>query len=508
MSNRKYIFYSAIFLLFFSTNCSSQEKKQKNMLVNRKMVAAGRFYESNPAALENGLKELFSKALPKKVDDNVLAIISPHAGYAFSGEVAATSFNQINPTKEYDNIFILASSHNVSFDGASIYNKGNYITPLGEVKVNIKLADKLIKENNIFTYYSGAHDNEHSLEVQLPFLQYIMKTNYRIVPIVLGVQSVQPCKKIAEALKPFFNEKNLFIISTDFSHYPAYEDANLVDKLTAQAIESNSVDNLKKAIDNNSRKNIRSLSTSLCGWSSVFTLLYITQDNPNIDIMALQYKNSGDYSYGDKFSVVGYYSLVVSEKENPASETTGFHLSKSEKITLLEIARNTIEKYINKNKVPEINESELSKDLLTNCGAFVTLHKNHSLRGCIGRFTADEPLYKVVQQMAIASATQDYRFPKVKPSEINKIDIEISVLTPLKKINSIDEIEMGKHGIYIKRGGASGTFLPQVAKETGWTKEEFLGHCSKDKAGLGWNGWKDAEIYIYEAYVFSESDIE
>ena len=335
-----------------------------------------------------------------------------------------------------------------------------------------------------------------------------MKTDYRIVPIVLGVQSVQPCKKIAEALKPYFNEKNLFIISTDFSHYPAYEDANLVDKLTAQAIESNSVDNLKKAIDNNSRKNIRNLSTSLCGWSSVFTLLYITHDNPNIDITALQYKNSGDYPYGDKFSVVGYYSLAVSEKEKPTSETTGFHLSKKEKITLLEIARNTIEKYINKTKFPKIDESKLSEDLLTNCGAFVTLHKNHSLRGCIGRFTADEPLYKVVQKMAIASATQDYRFPKVKPSEINKIDIEISVLTPLKKINSIDEIEMCKHGIYIKKGGASGTFLPQVAKETGWTKEEFLGHCARDKAGLDWDGWKDAEIYIYEAYVFSESDVE
>ena len=108
MSNRKYIFYAAIFLIFFSSDCSSQEKKPKNMLVNRKMVAAGRFYESNPATLKTGIKELFAKALPKKAD-NVLAIFSPHAGYAFSGEVAATSFNQIDPTKEYDNIFILAS---------------------------------------------------------------------------------------------------------------------------------------------------------------------------------------------------------------------------------------------------------------------------------------------------------------------------------------------------------------------------------------------------------------
>ncbi len=106
--------------------------------------------------------------------------------------------------------------------------------------------------------------------------------------------------------------------------------------------------------------------------------------------------------------------------------------------------------------------------------------------------------------MAIAASTQDNRFPRVNPTEIGKISIEISVLSPLKKIHSIDEIVLGKHGIYIKKGYLSGTFLPQVANETGWTKEDFLGHCSQDKAGLGWDGWKDADIYIYEAVVFSE----
>jgi AmmeMemoRadiSam system protein A len=140
-------------------------------------------------------------------------------------------------------------------------------------------------------------------------------------------------------------------------------------------------------------------------------------------------------------------------------------------------------------------------------GAFVTLKEKGDLRGCIGRFISDEPLYKVVQEMAIASSTEDTRFPRVESKEIDELEIEISVLSPMKKIHSIDEIELGKHGIYIKKGYYSGTFLPQVATETGWTKEEFLGHCARDKAGIGWDGWKDAEIYTYEADVFSEKEI-
>ena len=106
--------------------------------------------------------------------------------------------------------------------------------------------------------------------------------------------------------------------------------------------------------------------------------------------------------------------------------------------------------------------------------------------------------------MAVAAATQDYRFPKVDESELDEIHIEISVLTPMKKIDDINEIELGKHGIYIKKGMLSGTFLPQVATQTGWDLEQFLGHCSQDKAHLGWDGWKDAEVFIYEAIVFEE----
>ncbi len=110
--------------------------------------------------------------------------------------------------------------------------------------------------------------------------------------------------------------------------------------------------------------------------------------------------------------------------------------------------------------------------------------------------------------MAIAAAVNDYRFTPVQTSELTLIEIEVSVLTPLKKIDSIDEIVLGRDGIYIIKDNRSGTFLPQVAEQTGWTKEEFLGHCARDKAGIGWEGWKDADIYTYQAIVFSEGEFE
>jgi AmmeMemoRadiSam system protein A len=157
--------------------------------------------------------------------------------------------------------------------------------------------------------------------------------------------------------------------------------------------------------------------------------------------------------------------------------------------------------------VPDIDSTELSPALKALCGAFVSLHKNGRLRGCIGQFTARKPLYLIIQDMTLASATQDSRFQKVTTAELSEVMIEISVLSPMHKIASVDEIEMGKHGIYITKGNYSGTFLPQVAIETGWTKEEFLGHCAEDKAGLGWNGWKDADIYVYTAIVFGEEEV-
>lgn len=249
-------------------------------------------------------------------------------------------------------------------------------------------------------------------------------------------------------MKPYLNARNLFVVSTDLSHYPNYEDAKKVDRLTLDAIASNSPETLLRTLKENDRKNIPRLATSLCGWTSVLTLLYMTARDPSITYTIVDYRNSGDSIYGDHVRVVGYGAVCVSRKENPGE----FALTEKDKRDLLTIARKTIKAFVERQEMPSVDVNTLSTNLKTPCGAFVTLHKNGMLRGCIGRFEPHEPLYKVVQQMAIASATEDFRFPPVEPSEVDKLEIEISVLTPLRKIKSIDEIELGKHGIYIKKG--------------------------------------------------------
>ena len=489
----------------FGANGSSQDKSNESGMVDRKPAVAGQFYSSDPIRLRADLSQLFANALPEQSKD-VLALIAPHAGYVFSGEVAASGFNQLDPDKKYDNVFILASSHRMSFEGASIYNKGDYITPLGNVKVNLKLANQLLKDYPVFTSKPDAHISEHSLEVQLPFLQYRLKNDFQIIPIILGTQSPSTSKQIADALKPFLNDTNLFVISSDFSHYPSYEDASVVDKATADAIIRNSPEILLKTLQDNDSKGIVNYATSLCGWTSVLSMLYMTEGRNDVTFKAIQYQNSGDSEmYGDKDRVVGYYSIVV-EKSRPSQKTDSFLLNEKEKEMLLEIARQTIGEYIPSGKVADIDEKTVSEKLRQPFGAFVTLKKDGQLRGCIGRFEATGPLFELVRQMAIAASTQDSRFLPVTEDEIDELEIEISVLTPLRRINSIDEFELGKHGIYMKKGYSSGTFLPQVAIETGWTTEEFLGHCARDKARIGWDGWKDAELYVYEAYVFGEEE--
>jgi len=220
------IFNSILLIVMFSifpqSSCNSQDKNSEDQsdqkLINRRPAVAGQFYPGNKKDLEKMLEEFFSKATPVVSKEQVAAILSPHAGYVFSGEVAANSFKQLDRNKKYKNIFIIGSSHRTMFSGASIYNIGNYITPLGEVKVDIPLATKLINGYDVFSFNGNAHLGEHSLEVQLPFLQYWLNNEFSIVPVILGTQAPKTVEKIANALKPYFTEENLFVISTDFSH--------------------------------------------------------------------------------------------------------------------------------------------------------------------------------------------------------------------------------------------------------------------------------------------------
>ncbi|OGV91661.1 MAG: hypothetical protein A3J88_05380, partial [Melioribacter sp. RIFOXYB12_FULL_38_5] len=476
------VFINIIILIFMTSGCNAQKEQPKEKK-NRKAAFAGQFYPAGADELKRDLKEYFALSIVKP-DGKTMAVISPHAGYVFSGQVAANAFSAINPDKSFKRIFVITSSHRISFEGASVYCDGNYETPLGEVEVDTAFASQLCHESDVFTNRTDAHISEHSLEVQLPFLQHHLKTPIKIVPIIIGTQNTETCKKIAKILKPYFCEENLFVISTDFSHYPEYNAAIDADKTVATSLVFNDPKRFRDSLSMVESKGSSGLVTGMCGWASVITLLYITEGNPDIKYHLLEYRNSGDSKYGDKKKVVGYWSLKVTGK----NETTPTpNITDEDKKKLLSIARKTIEEFIINGKTPEAECKSASDILKSQMGAFVTLHKKGALRGCIGQFKPSIPLCELISELAISSSTRDYRFSAVSKSELTEIDIEISVLTPMQKISDVSKIELGKHGIYIVKGSKAGTFLPQVATETGWTLEEFLGHCSRDKAGIGWD---------------------
>ena len=469
----------------------------ENLNAQRACAVAGTFYSDNKTELSSQIKSLLQNTKTFEQKD-VSAIIVPHAGYVFSAKTAATAYATLN--KKYKNIFIIGSSHHVSFDGASIYNIGNYKTPLGEIKTNNTIVSTLM-QSPIFTYNRDAHTKEHTLEVQLPFLQTIYGTELNIVPIIMATQNMDSIIKISKILKPYFDDKeNLFVISTDLSHYPDYEDANVVDRRTLNALIQNNPQEFMNTIINNEVSNTKGLVTSACGWSSLLVILNMTKDE-NYQYEIVEHKNSGDTRYGEKDRVVGYGALRIYKNDEK------FFLTDEEKEELLNLAKLSVYEATIHNKRVEIDESTVSPKLKQHLGAFVTLHKEKQLRGCIGQFEPNQPLYKVVVEMAISASRFDNRFNPVNVDELKSIDLEISVLTPRKKINSIDEIKIGRDGIYIKHGDKNGTYLPQVATDMNWSVKEFVRSCCEEKAGISPDDCKDSEIFTYEAIVFDEKKI-
>ena len=465
----------------------------------RPATQAGRFYEAQPQRLRQEVDSFLHLHEGTNSSSNVAALIVPHAGYYFSGNVAAAAYMTLAPDKPLQRIFLLGPSHREWIDGASVNSETDYYaTPLGQVRVDRETARQLIETDSVFCYRKEAHDREHCLEVQLPFLQRRLGEVPPIVPIIISTNDFSKLQRMAEVLKPFFTDDNLFIISSDFSHYPSYQDACEVDAKTGKAVESGDVAQFIATLEANARSGIRNLATSACGEFAIVTLLSMM--DKQYEVKHLMYQNSGDIDNHDSHRVVGYHAFAVVRHD---SAQTGFSLSDEEKHLLKEIALNSIKDSLDGKAMRDREDPWPEHPTLNRmCGAFVSLHKHGQLRGCIGHFGEDAPLHQIVAEMARAAAFEDPRFTPVRREELADIDIEISVLTPMRRIQSLDEFQLHRHGIYVRKGFRSGTFLPQVADQVNWTKEEFVAHCAHDKAGLPWDGWRDAELFVYEAIVF------
>jgi len=483
-----------IFLLtVFLCSCSNSYSEDV-----RKPAVAGMFYPGNKEELAGKVDDFLANAEKSDIKGRVFAIIVPHAGYEYSGQIAAYSFKQLEGA-DFKKIIIISPSHYVSFDGMSVYNKGAFETPLGIIKIDKELADKIMAKDKRFIFYPEAHLKEHAIEVELPFLQKMYKDkDFKIVPITMGNPEADDIRILSDTLYDVMDKDTLLIISVDLSHYYPYDKAVELDTNSTSAIEH--LDAQKMLKDINSHNSEIDAPIAVLG---MITLA----NRYNAKAKIIKYANSGDVT-GDKSRVVGYSSIVVyipsdlQEKGDMIMKDE--YLSKEEKVKLLEIAKlSIIEAVTGKRQFfPNVTEEKLKE----NCGAFVTIKENNELRGCIGYIQAVKPLYETVKDVAKSAAVNDYRFNPVAENELDKLELEISVLTPLKKIKDINEIEVGKHGLVMKQGFNSGLLLPQVATEYNWDKETFLKETCR-KAGLPQDAWKDksTEIYTFSAEVFGEN---
>lgn len=481
-------------LILLSCVCFGQGLKHPNV--------SGQFYSANPSELSITLDHFFLAADVAPSDKTIEVIIAPHAGYVYSGGVAAYSYKAVSQ-QNYKTVVVIGLSHFVDFEGFTIWPQGSFKTPLGEVGVDQEFCQKLMAATNKIKSLPQAFDKEHSLEVQLPFLQKTFK-DFKIVPLLTGRLSLEGCRILASALNEAVGARDdvLVVISTDMSHYHDDATARHMDNATLEVIKNLDVESFWK----------RSLSgdSEMCGFVGVATgLLYAKLRGLNV-AQVLRYANSGDV-ISDKSRVVGYGSMIFykeSEKDMKNDSVQVSSLTLPQKKRLLKIARKTMEAFVQKGEVLEFNESD--PRLSSTEGAFVTIHQHGQLRGCIGNIIGEGPLYKTIRNMAISSATRDPRFSPVTKDELAEIEIEISVLSVPQKISDPNQVQPGIHGVVVSRDPRhQGVFLPQVATEQGWSREEFLSNLCAHKAGLPADCWKDPQttLEIFTADVFSEIDL-
>lgn len=492
---------AAVLLLFFLLFADSNEGVCEMGQEIRKAALAGTWYPGNPERLKADILRFLGQVPREKVEGNLVALISPHAGIVYSGQVAAFGYKLIEG-ETFDSVIVIGPSHRSRFRGVSVYDRGGFETPLGVVPVDTRLAAELMARDKAISFRPEAFSQENSIEIQLPFLQTVLG-RFKFVPVAMGTQDEATCRMLADAILSAAGDRRILVVaSSDLSHYHGYERAVAMDTELIDKIARMDVDAFLKAL--------ASGEGEACGGGAVAVAMMVGLDRGPVKARILKYANSGDVT-GDRSGVVGYvsgalYLPLEPEKEKKApSPGVNLGLSDEEKKTLLGVARKSIEARLNgKDFPPPGIESERFRE---NRGAFVTLKKNARLRGCIGFIEGRKPLLRTIQEMAQAAAFEDPRFYPVTKEELDGLDIEISVLTPLRKIQDVNEIEVGKHGIYIVKGFRSGLLLPQVASEYGWDRITFLNETCR-KAGLKPGDWKekDADIYIFSADIFGEEE--
>jgi hypothetical protein len=453
--------------------------------------------------------EFLAKASVAQIKEPLVALIAPHAGYIYSGQVAAHSFVLLKG-KKFERVVVIAPSHYEAFPFSSVYDGDAYATPLGTIPVDKGFASQLAALSPLIKISSHGHEPvgghwEHALEDELPFLQRVLG-EFKLVPIVMGDQSYEACRALGVSLAKLIAKSahgsplhsgTFIVVSSDLSHYHPYDEAVAIDHHTLKAIEDWDYLSLSR--------NFERRVWEACGGGPIVAAMIAAERLGATHAQILKYANSGDTTGDKSHGVVGYGAVAITAAKPEATKKSAeFSLTGHEKDELLRIARMSVETAVKEGKMYECSAGGL-EHLAEARGAFVTLKEGGQLRGCIGYMTPVKPLCQTVRDVATLAALEDHRFRPVTAAELGLLEYEISVLSPLRRVTDIKQIKVGKHGLLIKEGETEGVLLPQVPIEQGWDRNTFLEQVCL-KAGLPTHAWQneDSDLFLFSALVFGE----
>ncbi len=475
-------------------------------VVLRSLLADRGWYPADANTLSKQIEGFFQKADVKPIN-NTIALILPHAGYAYSGQVAVCGLKTTD--RKYERVVIMGPSHYIAMEEVlSVPRVTHYETPLGQIPLDVEFINKLLKYS-VFQNVPHAHKYEHSVQIELPLLQHCQK-DFKIVPIVAGACSSETIANVSTILKSLIDKETLVIASSDFTHFgPRFDYVPFTENVPEQIrkLDMGAYEYIAKLDSNGFGEYKQKTDVTICGYIPIAILLSMLDEPTKVELV--KYITSGELE-GDFTNSVSYFSIAFSGKwENcpqiePQENNPG--LTEEDKKQLLSLARKTIIYALKNRRVPKASELgvTISDAMRSPRAAFVTLKKNSQLRGCIGDIFPQRPLYQSVILNAIHAGLNDKRFVPVTEDECKDIAIEISALTVPQPIDSYNEIRIGTNGVVLNKDGRSAVFLPQVAPEQGWDVNQMLTQLSL-KAGLPPEGWKEgANFSVFQADVFSE----
>jgi AmmeMemoRadiSam system protein B/AmmeMemoRadiSam system protein A len=465
----------------------------------RQPAVAGTFYPASRAELRKAVDDLLAGAGAPAVREPALALIAPHAGYEYSGAVAARAYALLKGRKPV-RVVVLAPSHVEAFPFTSIYDGDAYATPLGSVPLDKDFAAKLASVDGSIKFSTRGHApvrdrGEHALEVQLPFLQRVLG-DFKLVPIVMGDQRYGACRLLGAALARLARGSDTLIVaSSDLSHFHPYEQANTLDRKTLDAIREWDYLNLSR--------NFEARVWEACGGGPIVAAMIAAERLGANQASLLAYANTGDVT-PERNRVVGYGALALTKSAARAADAPSFSLAQPDRDELLRLARISVETAVRDNRLYDYKGTS-SQPLMQERGAFVTLKEYGKLRGCVGYIAPMKPLSFTVRDVAALAAVRDRRFTPVTAAELGQLEYEVSVLSPLRRVLDIGQIAVGRDGLVVRRGDSEGLLLPQIPVEQGWDRATFLEQACL-KAGLPASAWRDdqTDIFSFTALVFGD----